>query len=310
MKQETPMDRRRFLALAGTICAGAVLPAGTAGAAPDSLLTRAIPVSGERIPLLGMGTWITFNVGRSKTLRAVRLDVLKAFFAGGGGMIDSSPMYGSAEEVVGYCLSQLPPQDRLFTATKVWSRTKWLGERQMKASEQLWNEDRFDLIQIHNLVDWETHLETLNAWKAEGRLRYTGITTSHGRKHGDFARIMARERLDFAQFTYNIVDREAENRLLPLAAERGMAVIVNRPFQRGALIEKLQSKPLPEWAGEIGCATWPQFLLKFIVSHPAVTCAIPATSNPAHMVENLVAGRGRMPDPAMRARMAAYVREL
>ena len=169
---------------------------------------------------------------------------------------------------------------------------------------------RFDLIQIHNLLDWQTHLETLNQWKAAGRLRYSGITTSHGRRHEEFAKIMVNETLDFAQFTYNIIDREVERKLLPLAAERGMAVITNRPFQRGALIEKLKDKPLPVWAGEIGCKTWPQFLLKFIISHPAVTCAIPATSNPAHMRENLIAGRGVMPDAKMRQRMIDYVENI
>jgi diketogulonate reductase-like aldo/keto reductase len=219
-------------------------------------------------------------------------------------------MYGSSETVIGYCLSQLPPQDRLFAATKVWTQTKMLGELQMKTSERLWGQGPLDLIQVHNLVDWETHLETLNEWKGAGRLRYTGVTTSHGRRHRRLAALMEREPIDFVQFTYNIEDREAEKRLLPLAAERGLGVIINRPFKRGTLIDRLERKPLPDWAGEIGCASWPQFLLKFIVSHPAVTCAIPATSNPAHMRENLVAGRGAMPDAAMRRRMVDYFQGL
>ncbi len=306
------MDRRRFLNLAAATGAVTTIPAlTTPGRAEGAeLISRKLPSTGEAIPILGMGTWITFNVGKSQSLRTKRLEVLKAFFAGGGGMIDSSPMYGSAEEVVGYCLAKLPPQQKLFTATKVWTVSKWMGERQMQTSEKLWNENKFDLIQIHNLVDWEVHMETLNAWKEKGRLRHTGITTSHGRRHQDFEKVARDHSFDFAQFTYNVEDREAENRLLPMAAERGMGVIINRPFQRGALIEKLKDKPLPDWAGEIGVKSWPQFLLKFVISHPAVTCAIPATSNPAHMRENLHAGRGQLPDGAMRKRMADYVRTL
>ena len=306
------MDRRKFLNLAAASTAATTLiklPA-TGQVASSALLSRKIPSTGQTIPILGMGTWITFNVGRNQRLRDKRLEVLSTFFAGGGGMIDSSPMYGSSEEVVGYCLAKLPPQERLFTATKVWTVSKWMGERQMKTSEKLWNEDKFDLMQIHNLVDWEVHLETLNAWKKEGRLKHTGITTSHGRRHVEFEKIAREHAFDFCQFTYNIEDRGAENRLLPMAAERGMGVIINRPFQRGALIEKLKGKPLPAWASEIEVQNWPQFLLKFVISHPAVTCAIPATSNPGHMRENLRAGRGLLPDDAIRKRMADYVQNL
>ncbi len=306
------MDRRKFLNMTAATSATAAfstLP-HNAWAKETQLLTRKIPATGEALPILGMGTWITFNVGKNKRLRDKRLEVLNTFFSGGGGMIDSSPMYGSAEEVVGYCLEKLPPQKRLFTATKVWTVSKWMGERQMQTSEQLWKEDRFDLIQIHNLVDWEVHLETLNAWKKNGRLRHTGITTSHGRRHDEFEKIAREHTFDFAQFTYNIEDREAENRLLPMAAERGMGVIVNRPFQRGALISKLKGKPLPTWSAEIGVRSWPQYLLKFVISHPAVTCAIPATSNPSHMHENLEAGRGLLPDASYRKRMAEYVQSL
>lgn len=306
------MDRRRFLHLtAATGAASALAPlSSSAQVASGELLKRKIPTTGETVPILGMGTWITFNVGKSASLRTKRLEVLKAFFAGGGGMVDSSPMYGSSEEVLGYCLSKLPPQKGLFSATKVWTVSKWMGERQMQTSEKLWKEDKFDLMQIHNLLDWETHLETLNDWKDQGRIRYTGITTSHGRRHADFEKVARDHRIDFTQFTYNVEDREAENRLLPMAAERGMAVIINRPFQRGALIARLQGKPLPSWAGEIGVTTWPQFLLKFVISHPAVTCAIPATSNPQHMIENLQAGRGILPDEIMRKQMADYVQTL
>lgn len=304
------MDRRQFIALSAALGLSFSSARHIAHAGDKKLLMRKIPSSGELIPIIGMGSWITFNVGDDAKSRAVRVKVLEAFFAGGGGLIDSSPMYGTSEEVLGYCLSRLPPQDRLFTATKVWTPFKIIGEQQMRTSEKLWHETQFDLIQIHNLLNWQSHLETLNAWKAAGRLRYTGITTSHGRRHEDFAAIMTSQTLDFAQFTYNIADREVENRLLPLAAERGLAVITNRPFQRGVLIEALQNKPLPSWASEIDCKTWPQFLLKFVISHPHVTCAIPATSNPAHMAENLHAGRGTMPDAALRKRMIKYVHDL
>lgn len=307
------MHRRRFLELAAATGAGLVLQSdlfGISEAATAGMLERAVPSSGETIPVLGMGTWITFNVGHDAAARAVRVKVLEEFFSAGGGVIDSSPMYGSSEAVIGYCLSQLPEHDRLFAATKVWTRTKKLGVLQMETSSRFWGRNAFDLMQVHNLVDWQTHLETLGEWKQSGRIRYVGITTSHGRRHGLFADIMENQALDFVQFTYNIEDREAERRLLPLAAERGLAVIVNRPFKRGVLIDRLKGKPLPDFAGEIGCRTWPQFLLKFIVSHPAVTCAIPATSDPAHMRENMVAGRGIMPEDALRRRMAEYVQSI
>ncbi len=305
------MDRRTFVRMTAATGAAACATWPVSGLAADQdLISRKIPSSGQSIPILGMGTWITFNVGKSQRLRDKRLEVLRAFFAGGGGMIDSSPMYGSAEEVVGYCLEKLPPQKKLFTATKVWTVSKGMGERQMETSEKLWKLDAFDLMQIHNLVDWDVHRETLNAWKEGGRLKYTGITTSHGRRHSDFEKIARDHAFDFAQFTYNVEDRQAEARLLPMAQERGIGVIINRPFQRGALIDKLQGKPLPSWAGEIGVKTWPQYLLKFVISHPAVTCAIPATSNPDHMRENLEAARGILPDASFRTRMAEYVQNI
>ncbi len=281
-----------------------------AAAAAGQTLKRAIPSSGEMVPAIGMGTWITFNVGGDTALRDQRAKVLQTFFEHGGAMVDSSPMYGSAEEVIGYCLKRVPDPRPLFSATKVWTMTGLLGRRQMRKSETLWGEEQFDLMQIHNLLDWETHLDTLKAWKAEKRIRYLGITTSHGRRHTDIADIMAKEPIDFVQFTYNIVDREAETRLLPLAADKGRAVIINRPFQRGALFEHLKGKPLPDWAGEIDVDNWAQYLLKFIVSHPAVTCAIPATSKVEHMRENMGALRGRMPDARMRKRMISHFENL
>ena len=302
--------RRTVLASLGALAA-AGLGAGRGNAQPGPMLTKPIPATGERLPVIGMGSWLTFDVGDDAALRAARVEVLRAFFRAGGGMIDSSPMYGSSEAVIGHCLRRLPDTGGLFSATKVWTVLQSLGIRQMAESERLWApEAGFDLMQVHNLLDWEAHLETLAAWKAQGRVRYVGVTTSHGRRHPDMAAIMAHQPVDFVQFTYNILNRRAERMLLPLAAERGLAVIVNRPFERGRLIERFQRHPLPGWAAEIDCANWPQFLLKFAVSHPAVTCAIPATSRVDHMVENMGAAYGRLPDADMRARMARYVDDL
>ena len=302
--------RRHFLAATGAAGLATMLPSGLLKAAEQPFLTKPIPASGQHIPAIGMGSWITFNVGESDELRDQRTRVLRAFFEGGGGMIDSSPMYGSSEEVIGYGLERLGHPDSLFAATKVWTVSEWKGIDQMKHSEDLWGVNRFELMQIHNLLDWRTHLDTLLQWKEEGRIRYIGITTSHGRRHGEFAKIMAEQPIDFVQFTYNILDREAEDRLLPLAAEKGLAVIANRPYRRKALIRMFQDKPLPQWAGEAGASNWPEFLLKFIVSHPAVTCAIPATSQVEHMRENMAACRGPLPDGELRRRMIRYVEDL
>ena len=257
-----------------------------------------------------MGSWITFNVGGNRALSARRVKVLVTFFAMGGGMIDSSPMYGTSEAVIGYCLERIGKTPSLFSATKVWTPLKATGAGQMETSRNLWGVDRFDLMQVHNLVNWKGHLDTLRAHKAQGRIRYIGVTTSHGRRHDDFEKVMAVQPLDFAQVTYNILDRRAERRLLPIAAERGLAVIVNRPFRRGALFRTVARHPLPRWASEFDCANWAQFFLKFIVSHPAVTCAIPATSRVDHMRENMGALAGRLPDQETRRRMARYVESL
>ena len=303
-------SRRRFMASAGALSLTARVGPGRAWAAPGPVLEGAIPATGERVPVIGMGSWITFDVGDDTGLRDQRTEVLRAFFNAGGAVIDSSPMYGSSEAVIGYGLKRIANKDALFSATKVWTPLQWLGVRQMKASGRLWGLDRFDLMQIHNMLDWEAHLETLIDWKADGRVRYIGMTTSHGRRHDALATVMAEQPLDFVQFTYNIVDREAERRLLPLAAEHGLAVIVNRPFRRGALFDLFDRHPLPDWAQEFECANWAQFFLKFIVSHPAVTCAIPATGRVDHMRENMGAARGRLPDAEMRARMIRYVESL
>ncbi len=303
---EHKIDRRQFLA--ATAAAG--LTAGPAFAATRPILTRPIPSSGERLPVIGMGSWITFDVGDNVARRDARAKVLKRFFSLGGVLVDSSPMYGSSEAVIGYGLNRLAGRKQLFSATKIWTPLTWYGAKQFNNSRRLWGEDRFDLLQIHNLLNWEEHLASLRRWQSEGQVRYLGITTSHGRRHDEFERVMKRETLDFAQFTYNIVDRAAEARLLPAARERGLAVIINRPFRRGLLLDRLKSKALPNWAVEFDCTNWPQFLLKFIVSHPAVTCAIPATSRVDHMVENMGAAYGRLPDPALRARMIRYVADL
>jgi len=306
-----PLSRRSLLNYAGAL--GALALSGRAGraiAADPAVLQRPIPSTGTPIPVVGMGSWITFNVGGDEALRAQRMEVLKTFFAAGGVLVDSSPMYGTSEDVIGWCLSRLQEKPALFSATKVWTILQRLGVRQMQASQRLWGVERFDLMQIHNMLDWETHLETLKTWKSEGRLRHIGITTSHGRRHGDFAKAMEKEPFDCVQFTYNIADREVEKRLLPLAAERRMAVIVNRPFQGGSLFDAVKGKPLPAWAGEFDCANWAQFFLKFVVSHPAVTCAIPATSSVGHMRENMGAALGRLPDAEQRQRMIRYFETL
>ena len=304
-------DRRQFLAMLGAlgVAAGGFVPTPTRAAPPD-LIRRAIPKTGEKLPVIGMGSWITFNVGDDPALRADRVEVLRTFFDRGGAVINSSPMYGSSEEVIGHCLARIENDAGLFAATKVWTPFQWLGKKQMVESEALWDTKRFDLMQVHNLLDWEAHLETLTQWKAEGRVRYIGMTTSHGGRHAEMERIMRTQPIDFVQFTYNIFDREAEARLLPLAAEHRLGVIVNRPFRQGHLIDQLQGRPLPPWAEEFGANSWPRFLLKFIVSHPAVTCAIPATSRVDHMRENMDACVGRLPEPATRTRMIQYVEKL
>lgn len=302
-----PFSRRAFLATA----AAAASPWGrTSHAAAGDRLMRPIPASGEALPVIGMGSWITFNVGEDAYLRDKRVAVLRAFFEHGGGAVDSSPMYGSSEAVIGHCLRVIGGDPPLFAATKVWTHGRDSGIAEMEQSRSLWGVPRFDLMQVHNLVDWETHLETLTAWKAEGWVRYVGITTSHGRRHDDVARIMTHAPLDFVQVTYNMVDREAERRLLPLAADTGLAVIINRPFRRGALFDRFADNPLPGWAAEIGCANWAQVFLKFVISHPAVTCAIPATSRVDHMHENMGAGTGPLPDAAMRREMVRTVERL
>jgi len=310
MRIQPSLNRRAFLATMTAMFGAASFLQSIGRSAVSPLLTRAIPKSGERLPVIGMGSSITFNVGNDRRARNSRTDVLRAFFDKGGGLIDSSPMYGSSEAVIGGGLGRLRPLSNIFSATKVWTWRAAAGPAQMEKSRRLWGIDSFDLLQIHNLVSWEAHLETLLAMKANKRIRYIGITTSHGRRHSEFIRIMETQPIDFVQFSYNIIDREAERRLLPMAAERDLAVIINRPFMRGALFDRFKKHPLPPWVGEFECTNWAQFFLKFIVSNPAVTCAIPATSRIDHMRENMGAARGRLPDQDMRARMLRYVSNL
>ncbi|GAB3761099.1 aldo/keto reductase [Ramlibacter monticola] len=286
---------------------GALAATGEAAAQPGPS-TRAIPSSGEAIPRVGLGTWITFNVGNDPPARAHCAQVMRAFFEAGGRLVDSSPMYGSSQGVVGDGLRALEAQQRVFSADKVWTASD--GAAQVETSRGLWQVPRFDLLQVHNLLAWEKQLPLLQKMKDEGRVRYVGITTSEGRRHREFEQILRTRRLDFAQFTYNLLDREAEQRLLPAAAERGVAVLVNRPFQEGDLLRRLERHPLPPWSGEIACTSWAQFALKFVISHPAVTCAIPATRRIDHVRENMRAAQGVLPDGATRQRMAAYVARL
>ena len=296
-----PFRRMRRRLLQAALLAPFAVRVPRAAAAPAPLL-RAIPKGGERIPAIGLGTWIVFDVGDDAPALAQREQVLREFFALGGRLIDSSPMYGSAEAVIGELLRRIRPST-LFAATKVWTPGKRLGERQMQRSQELWGVAQFDLMQIHNMLDWERHVDTLQALKADGKLRYIGITTSHGRRHQALEKALTRVPFDFVQFTYNIADREAEQRLLPLAGERGIAVIANRPFQGGELFERVRGKPLPPIAGELGCKAWSQFFLKFILGDARVACAIPATSKPAHLRENMAALAGLVPDRAARAAM-------
>ena len=302
--------RRHFLSALGAGAVSLLLPAHIHAAQADPLLTRPIPASGEALPLIGLGSWITFNVGNDPQARDNVTAVLRAFFELGGRLLDSSPMYGSSEEVIGASLTRLGFPPALFSATKVWTSSATAGPRQIETSRRLWGVERFDLLQVHNLVAWEAHLETLFAMKRAGKLRYVGITTSHGRRHRELEAIMRSHPIDFVQATYNPVDREVEQRILPLAAEKKIAFIANRPFQGGSLIHRVMRQPLPAWAGELDCNNWAQLLLKFTIAHPAVSCAIPATSRIDHLRENMGAMHGVLPDRTMRERIANEIARL
>lgn len=275
-----------------------------ASVAPDAaLITRKVPASGEALPVIGLGTSGPFEVGASAAARAPLLEVLQGFFAAGTRLIDTSPMYSTAEGVLGELLTA-PMHERAFLATKVWTRGEQAGIQQMQRSAQLLHTGKLDLIQVHNLLDLEVQLRTLRAWKDEGRVRYIGVTHYTVSAYPDLIRVLERERLDFVQFNYSPVTRDAEKRLLPLAAERGTAVLVNRPFEDGALFERVRGRALPAWAAELDVRSWGQLALKFIIGHAAVTCVIPATGKLAHLEDNLGGGRGRLPDARQREQIA------
>jgi aryl-alcohol dehydrogenase-like predicted oxidoreductase len=276
---------------------------GCAQTTGENMHTRPIPSTGAALPVIGCGTWQAFDIGDTAKEREPRAEVLRVLFEAGGSVIDSSPMYGRAEGVVGDLLAASGSRDKAFIATKVWTSGKSAGIAQMQRSMQLLRTDRIDLMQVHNLLDWRAHLGTLRAWKKEGRITYLGVTHYTESGYRELEQVMRSETLDFVQLNYSIDERVAEERLLPLAADRGIAILVNRPFGGGGLLRTLGSRPLPDWAGEIDCTTWSQILLKFVLGHPAVTCAIPGTSRPEHMRENARAGTGALPDAAMRARM-------
>ena len=307
MNQPENIKRRRLIqALLAMGFSGSALN-GLAQVLEKEKILKAIPDTGEQLPAIGLGTSRTFDAIYDKELMQELLPVLQAFFDQGGTLIDSSPMYGSAEEVTGILLKKVKGGDRVFSATKVWTDGKQNGIDQMERSRQLWGIKRFDLMQIHNLRDWNVHLRTLQDMKAAGQIRYIGVTTSHGRFHSELEDLLTTQPFDFVQLSYNIDNREVEQRLLPIARDKGIAVIANRPFQRGDLFSQVKGKPLPDWASDIDVTSWAQYFLKFIISHPAVTCAIPATKRVKYMVDNMGAQYGRLPDERMRAEMVRYL---
>ena len=305
------MTRREAARLIGSSAAGLVLPISTRAASESpTMLARTIPSSGEKLPVIGLGTWRAFDVDVTTDNRRQLEEVLSLFVKLGGRVIDSSPMYGRAEDVIGELTAALGIRDRLFLATKVWTHGKENGIKSMERSMALLRTKRIDLMQVHNLVDVQTHLATLREWKQEGRIRYLGITHHEAGAFPDVEKVVRSEKLDFVQINYSLMEREAEERVLPLAQERGVAVLINRPFGAGDLFGKVRSKPLPGWATEFDCRSWAQFFLKWIVAHPAVTCAIPATDKPGHLKDNMQGGIRRLPDAKLRRRMAELIASL
>ncbi|MEW8384474.1 MAG: aldo/keto reductase [Candidatus Thiodiazotropha taylori] len=309
-KTDIHLSRRSVLKSIAGIGGCLLFPSSPLLAKPATIIKKPIPASGELLPVIGMGTSRTFDSAGDPSQMEKLAKVLSLFFENGGTLIDSSPMYGSSEAVLGQLLKTEAQKSELFAATKVWTSGKDSGIRQMEISRKLWGVGQFDLMQIHNLVDWQVHLKTLQAMKEAGKIRYTGITTSHGRDHSELYQALKQHQFDFVQLSYNIVDREVEQRLLPLARDRNIAVLANRPYARGALFRKTRGRSLPEWAKAFDCHSWGQFFLKYIVSHPAITCAIPATSKPHHMVDNMGACHGALPDEKTRQKMAQYIRQL
>ncbi|MEJ2602503.1 MAG: aldo/keto reductase [Gammaproteobacteria bacterium] len=300
--------RREVLAMAGA--AGGCLLAPGLAAAKDSVMTRPIPASGESLPVIGLGTSGVFDVEPTTAELAPRLDILRLMVEHGASVIDTSPMYGRAEDVSGRVVEELGVRDRIFYATKVWTRGREAGLAQMEDSFRLLRTDTIDLMQVHNLVDWRTQLASIRDLQEAGRIRYSGITHYQVSEHDALAAVIEAERPDFVQLNYSVVTRAAEDRLLPLAADRGVAVIVNRAFEDGRLFQSVRGRTVPGWAVEAGIDSWGQFFLKYVLAHPAVTCIIPGTSKPKHMRDNLGAGTGPLPDEALRKRMVSFIESL
>jgi len=308
------MTRREVAKLIGGTTAGLLLPLqtsrGQAKSGSSTMLTRTIPSSGEKLPVIGLGTWRAFDVDLSADNRRQLEEVLSLFVKLGGRVIDSSPMYGRAEQVIGELTSALGLWEKVFLATKVWTRGKQSGIQSMDRSMSRLRTNRIDLIQVHNLVDVNTQLATLRDWKQQGRVRYIGITHYESGALGEIEKLMRSEKFDFLQINYSLMETEAEERVLPLAQERGVAVIANRPFGAGDLFGKVRSKPLPDWTAEFDCRSWAQFFLKWIVANPAITCAIPATDKPPHLEDNMQGGIGRLPDAKTRRSMVELISSL
>lgn len=308
--RQRTISRRSLLQQSLAVAGASLLPVRGWPDTQPAVRTRPIHSSGEAMPIVGLGTWITFNVGNDTTLLNESAAVMAAFFEAGGQMIDSSPMYGSSQDTLGFGLDKIEGPAPVFSADKVWTSNPGNGANQIETSEQRWGVPRFDLLQVHNLVAWEPHLRLLQEMKAKGEVRYIGITTSESRRHDAFEAIMRDYPLDFIQVSYNILNRDIEERILPLAMDRGIAVIANRPFQQKQLIHRFEGKPLPSWASEFEASSWAQFLLKYVISHPGITCAIPATTRVDHVRENMACATGPLPDADQRERMAAYVQSL
>ncbi|MGH8764671.1 MAG: aldo/keto reductase [Burkholderiales bacterium] len=292
------MQRRQFL--------GALLALGMPVAWAQRIMTRKIPSTGEDLPAIGLGTWQVFDAGNDSAARAPLRQVLANFAKAGGKLIDSSPMYGSAESVAGDLVAELGLREQLFVATKVWTRGREDGIREMETSFRRLRVERMDLMQVHNLLDVDVHTKTINDMKAKGRVRYTGITHYTASAHAEVEKQLKKEKYDFLQINYSLAERDADKRLLGYCKDKNIAVIANRPFAEGAMFRRVKGKPLPPWAAQLGIASWAQYFLKWIVGHPAITCAIPGTGSPEHIADNVAAGFGKLPDAAARRRMAEY----
>ncbi len=300
------LQRRQTLKNIGALAATCVLSPQSLWA-NNNVITRVIPSSGEAIPVVGLGTWIQFDVGNSASERQQLTRVLNEMLKQGVKVVDSSPMYGSAETVVGDLTSKLSNPDHFFYATKVWTSGRSAGIEQMTSSMRKMRRKSMDLMQVHNLVDWQTHLDTLRGWKEDGKVRYIGITHYTNSSHQNLKRIIESEKIDFVQCNYSIAGRHAENNLLAAAADNGVAVLINRPYEGGSLFRQTRGMELPDWAQEFDINSWGQYFLKYILSHPAVTCVIPGTSKPKHIIDNMGAGMGKLPDIAARKKMVKYL---